>query len=71
MSDRTFSPNPNPNPNPDPNPNQVSDRTFNLNVNHIKGPVKGIVNGDKNGLFELDPMCARLRVRVRVRVRVW
>jgi len=35
---------------------EASDRTFNLNVNHIKGAVKGIVNGDKNGLFELDPM---------------
>jgi hypothetical protein len=35
---------------------EASDRTFNLNVNHIKGgPMKGIVNGDKNGLFVLDP----------------
>ena len=35
----------------------VSDRTFNLDVKAVKDPdaLQGIINGDKNGLFVLDP----------------
>ena len=35
----------------------VSDRTFNLDVKNLKDPdaLQGIINGDKNGLFVLDP----------------
>ena len=35
----------------------VGDRTFNLDVKAVKDPdaLQGIINGDKNGLFVLDP----------------
>jgi hypothetical protein len=35
----------------------VSDRTFNLNLRDVVDPdgLQGIINGDKNGLFQLDP----------------
>ena len=36
---------------------EVSDRTFNLNVKGVKDmdALQGIINGDMNGLFQLDP----------------